>query len=122
MQLPYYLKILEIPPPSKYRRMVQGWKLCMHYKCIQIGVLLKLCTHVHVDLCRHCPRIVTAWYSVLKLNLAIDNREDGLETLYKYMGTYSSQSCDFIKVYELHGFATPAKAVFVALEKDLLHI
>ena len=48
----------------------------VHYTCMQMGLLLKLCTHVRIDLCRRhprnlaCPPIVATWYSTLKLNLA----------------------------------------------------
>ena len=45
-----------------------------------------------------------------------------METLHMYMGVCSPRSCDSIKVCELHNFATPTKAAFVAHEKDLVHL
>ena len=32
----------------------------MHYTCMKMGILLKLCVHVGVDHCRHHPRNVTS--------------------------------------------------------------
>ena len=72
--IPYFLEIslhLKIPLPSKCHRIFQpihpnkcdpqnlthALYMCT---CIQIGSLLKLCTHVRVDLCRHCPRNLAA--------------------------------------------------------------
>ena len=51
-------------------------------------------------------------------------REEGLETHVQVYGRYMylSRSHDSIKVCELRNFATLAKAVLVALEKDLVHL
>ena len=48
--------------------------------------------------------------------------EEGLEACVQVYGECLSQSRDSIKVYELHNFTTLAKAVFVALEMDLVHL
>ena len=93
-QLPYFLEILlhlKIPSSSKSCRIFQlaypnkchprnlaAWYVVdndlryahAHYTHIQIGLYLKLCMRVRVNLCRRCPRIIPAWYSTLKLNLA----------------------------------------------------
>ena len=37
-----------------------------HFMCIQVGLLLKMCAHVRVDLCRCRPRIVATPNGALK--------------------------------------------------------
>ena len=75
-----FLPHLEIPPPSKCHHIFQpshpkkchpqnltAWYrgatmiciICAH-ACIQIGLLLKLCTCMRVDLCRHRPQNLAA--------------------------------------------------------------
>ena len=65
MHVLYFLKIL---PPSKCCHTVRGRQ---QSRALYVHTNMKLCTRVRVDLCRHCPRIVAAWYSALKLNLAV---------------------------------------------------
>ena len=56
----YFSQHIPITPPSKSRRMVRGRRRYphahAHYTCIQIGLLLKLCTCVRIDLHRRRPR------------------------------------------------------------------
>ena len=52
----------------------------------------------------------------------IIEKEEGLETHVQVYSRCSTRSRDSIKVCELHNFATLAKAAFVALKKDLVHL
>ena len=64
-RIPYFLKIsthLEIPPPSISHHAVKGQQLyvCEHTHYTWMGLLLKLCTNVYVDLYRCCSRNLAA--------------------------------------------------------------
>ena len=52
----------------------------------------------------------------------IIEKEEGLETHVQVYGRCSPQSHDSIKVCESRNFATLAKATFVALDRDLVHL
>ena len=60
-------------PPLKSRRMVRGRQQYPYtharFTCIQIGLLLKLCMRMRVDLCRRRPRIVAAPNGALKYKI-----------------------------------------------------